>query len=170
MSEKTSAKVVFVQVAERPERKVLLKRGIKAEDYFAYCEEVGCDIWPVLTSVREALYEPIGMWLPKHLILEGTSRYVQGVELPMDYAGTIPEGYELIELPPCKVMIFQGEPYDDAEFMDAIGEIWEHIEKFDPTIYGYQWDPEAAPRFQLAPLGHRGYIEALPVTAVHGGK
>jgi len=64
-------------------------------------------------------------------------------------------------------MIFQGEPYDDADFMDAIGEIWEHIEKFDPTVYGYQWDPEAAPRFQLAPLGHRGYIEALPVAAVN---
>jgi len=61
MSEKTLAKAVFVQVAERPERKVLLKRGVKAEDYFAYCEEVGCDVWPVLTSVKEALYEPIGM-------------------------------------------------------------------------------------------------------------
>jgi hypothetical protein len=50
--------------------------------------------------------------------------------------------------------------------MDAIAEIWKHIEKFDPTIYGYQWDPEAAPRFQLAPVGHRGYIEALPVAPI----
>jgi AraC family transcriptional regulator len=92
---------------------------------------------------------------------------VQGVELPTDYSKEIPEGYELIELPPCLMMIFQGEPYDDVDFMDAIGEIWQHIERFDPTLYGYKWDPEAAPRFQLAPMGYRGYIEALPVAPVN---
>lgn len=162
-----AAKAVFVQVVERPARKVLLKRGIKAKEYFQYCEEVGCDVWPVLTSVKEALYEPIGMWLPAHLIKEGTSQYVQGVEVPLDYSNIVPEGYELLELPQCQMMIFQGEPYKDADFMDAIDEIWKHIEKFDPTIYGYKWDPEAAPRFQLAPDGSRGYIEALPVTPIN---
>lgn len=167
MSEKSTAKAVFVQVVERPARKVMLKRGVKAKDYFQYCEEVGCDIWPILTSVKDALYEPIGMWLPKHLIKEGTSQYVQGVELPLDFKGEIPEGYELIELPPAMMMIFQGEPYDDVDFMDAIGEVWQHIERFDPTVYGYKWDPEAAPRFQLAPMGNRGYIEALPVASIN---
>ena len=58
--------------------------------------KVGCDIWSVLSSVKEAMYEPIGMWLPKHLIGEGTSQYVQGVEVPLDYANVVPEGYELI--------------------------------------------------------------------------
>ena len=167
MSNKNDTKAVFVQVVERPARKVLLKRGVRAKDYFQYCEEVGCDIWSTLTSVKEALYEPIGMWLPKHLIKEGTSQYVQGVELPLDYSNEVPEGFDLIELPPCKMMIFQGEPYEDVDFMDAIGEIWQHIEKFDPTVYGYKWDPESAPRFQLAPLGYRGYIEALPVAPVN---
>ena len=163
MKDDTVTKTVFVQVIERPKRKVLLKRGIKATDYFAYCEEVGCDVWSVLTSVKEALYEPIGMWLPKNLIKEGTSEYVQGVEVPLSYANTIPEGYELIELEPCKMMVFQGEAYDDDDFMDAIGEVWKHIDKFDPKLYGWQWAKEDAPRFQLAPLGYRGYIEARPV-------
>ncbi len=167
MSEKDETKTIFVQIVERPARKVLLKRGLKAEDYFQYCEEVGCEIWPLLTSVKEALYEPVGMWLPKHLIREGTSRYVQGVELPLDYSNKIPEGYELIELPPCRMMIFQGEPFEDVDFMEAIGQVWRHIEKFDPALYGYKWDPEAAPRFQLAPMGYRGYIEALPVVPVN---
>ncbi|HAN20094.1 MAG: transcriptional regulator [Clostridiales bacterium GWF2_36_10] len=159
-------KTVFVQVIERPARKVLLKRGIKATEYFEYCEEVGCDVWPILTSVKEALYEPIGMWLPKHLIKQGTSKYVQGVELPLDYNNIIPEGFDLIELPTCTIMVFQGEPYNDEDFEEAIGEVWNHIEKFNPTIYGYEWDSEAAPRFQLAPMGYRGYIEARPVKAV----
>jgi len=163
MENNAVTKSIFVQVIERPARKVLLKRGIKAEEYFAYCEEVGCDVWSVLTSVKEALYEPIGMWLPKHLIKPGTSKYVQGVELPLDYSNEVPEGYELIELPPCTMMVFQGEPYNDDYFSEEIGIVWKHIDKFNPTIYGYEWDPEAAPRFQLAPMGYRGYIEARPV-------
>jgi AraC-like DNA-binding protein len=166
MSEKDKLKSVFVQVIERPARKVLLKRGFKAVDYFEYCEEVGCDIWGVLTSVKEALYEPIGMWLPTHLIKPETSLYVQGVEVPLTYSNTVPEGYELIELPPCMLMIFQGESYNDDNFEVEITEVWEHINKFNPELYGYQWDPEAAPRFQLAPMGYRGYIEARPVKPV----
>lgn len=165
--EKKKTKSIFVQVVERPARKVLLKRGIRAKEYFGYCEEVGCDVWPLLTSVKEALYEPVGMWLPKCLVKEGTSEYVQGVELPLDYGNKIPDGYELVELPPCMMMIFQGEPYDDEDFMEAIDEVWQHIEKFDPEIYGYQWSREAAPRFQLAPMGYRGYIEAIPVSPLH---
>lgn len=167
MKDQLNTKSVFVQVIERPARKLLLKRGQKAEEYFAYCDEVGCDVWSVLTSVKEALYEPIGIWLPQHLIKPGTSKYVQGVELPLDYSKAIPEGYELIELPPCTLMVFQGEPYDDENFSEEIGLVWKHIDRFNPGIYGYEWDPEAAPRFQLAPMGYRGYIEARPVKKLY---
>lgn len=167
MAEKTNLSPIFVQVIERPRRKVLLKRGIKAAQYFDYCNEVGCDIWPMLCSVKEALYEPIGMWLPKHLIKEGTSKYVQGVELPIDYDNEIPKGYELIELPPCRMMVFQGEPYNDDDFQEEILKAWQFIDKFDPKIYGYEWDEEAAPRFQLSPMGYRGYIEARPVKKIN---
>jgi hypothetical protein len=162
MSE-TKIKAIFVQVIERPARKVLLLRGIKADEYFAYCGEVGCEVWNVLTSVREALYEPIGMWLPERLRKPGTSEYVQGVEVPTDYANDVPDGYDLIDLPPCTMMVFQGEPYNDDDFQEAIGEVWEHVKNFDPKLYGYDWAPDDAPRFQLAPMGCRGYIEAYPV-------
>lgn len=167
MNDSKVIKTVFVQIVERPARKVLLKRGIKATHYFEYCDEVGCDIWSILTSVKEAMYEPIGMWLPKHLMKEGTSIYVQGVEVPLDYSNVIPEGFELIELPPCKMMVFQGEPYDDERFMEEIDAVWDHIDKFNPTLYGYKWSLESAPRFQLAPMGYRGYIEARPVEKVN---
>ncbi len=136
MPEESPTRIIFVQVVERPARKLLLKRGEKAEDYFAYCEEVGCEVWDVLCGVKEALYEPVGLWLPAHLVPAGTSRYAQGVELPWitaDYTG----GCDLITLPPCRMMVFQGEPYDDAVFEDAIREVWKHIDRFDPTLYGY---------------------------------
>lgn len=158
-----NANTVFVQVVERPARKLIIKRGVKATSYFEYCEEVGCDIWDVLTGIKEALYEPIGMWLPENIRSPGTSMYAQGVEMPSDYAGKIPEGCELIDLAPCKMMVFQGQPYDDKKFEQAIGDLWEVMKTYNPEIYGFAWADEDGPRFQLAPMGYRGYIEARPV-------
>lgn len=166
MKNENKTGTVFVQVIERPARKAIIRRGIKATEYFEYCEEVGCDIWGVLTSVKEALYEPAGFWLPKSWIEPGTSLYVQGVEVPPDYAGKIPEGCDLIEMPACQVMIFQSEPYDDEVFGEAIGHVWELIDRYDPTLYGFEWAPEEGPRFQFEPRGERGYIEGRPVKAI----
>jgi hypothetical protein len=166
MAADEAAKTLFVQVVERPARKVILKRGIKATHYFEYCGEVGCDVWDVLSRVKEAMYEPIGMWLPRGMIKPGTSTYVQGVEVPADYSGEVPDGFEVMDLPPCKMMVFQGEPYDDCRFEEAIGELWEVMKRHRPEVYGFEWADEDAPRFQLAPMGYRGYIEARPVRQV----
>ncbi|MBP1744620.1 MAG: helix-turn-helix-domain containing protein, AraC type [Firmicutes bacterium] len=166
MSKEKRANTVFVQVVERPARKLIIKRGVKATHYFEYCEEVGCEVWDILTGIKEAMYEPAGMWLPEKLIKPGTSAYVQGVEVPVDYSGEIPEGFEIIDLEPCKMMVFQGEPYDDERFEEAIEELWETMKDYNPKIYGYEWADDEAPRFQLEPQGYRGYIEARPVRQI----
>jgi AraC family transcriptional regulator len=160
---KANPNTVFVQVIDRPDRKVILKRGIKATHYFEYCEEAGCDIWSILTSIKDALYEPIGMWLPEKFRKAGTSVYAQGVELPVNYSGQIPEGFEMIDLPACKMMVFQGQPFEEEKFEEAINDLWGVMKTYNPELYGFQWADEEGPRFQLAPMGYRGYIEARPV-------
>jgi AraC family transcriptional regulator len=166
MSEKKESNTVFVQVIEKPERKMILKRGIKAKDYYEYCEEVGCEIWGLLSSIKDALYEPMGLWLPKSMISPGTSLYAQGVEIKKDYSGEIPEGFDVVDLKPCKMMIFQGQPYDDKDFEQEISNLWEVIENYNPKIYGFEWAKKDAPRFQLEPQGYRGYIEGKPVRLI----
>ncbi len=161
-----SPQAIFVQIMERAARKLILKRGVKAEDYFSYCEEAGCDVWGTLCSVKEALNEPMGMWLPEGMRSNGTSLYVQGVEVPADYSGLVPEGFEIIDLKPCLMMIFQGPPYDDEHFCEAITNLGEQIKLFNPNTYGYEWADEDAPRFQFEPWGYRGYIEGRPVRAI----
>ncbi len=142
---------------------MILKRGTKATEYFEYCEEVGCEIWGLLCSIKEALYEPIGMWLPDRFRTPGTSFYAQGVEVAADYAGKLPDELEIMNLPPCKMMVFQGQPFEDENFGEAISEIWEAMRHFNPKLYGYEWADDDAPRFQMEPQGYRGYIEARPV-------
>lgn len=57
MSENHNTNTIFVQVIDRPTRKLILKRGVKATHYFEYCDEVGCDIWDVLSGIKEAIYD-----------------------------------------------------------------------------------------------------------------
>lgn len=153
---------VFIQVTEKPARKVIIKRGVKAADYFAYCDEVGCDVWGLLQSIRSLSGEPVCLWLPPKYIKPNTSEYVQGVEVTADYDGEVPEGFDVIELPAAKYMMFQGEPFEEENYCQAIEEVWAAIEKYDPAAAGLTWD-KSNPKIQLEPVGSRGYIELLPV-------
>lgn len=153
---------IFITVTEAPARKVLIKRGIKAADYFAYCEEVGCDIWGKLLSIKGISPEPVSMWLPKKYIKPNTSEYVQGVEVAPDYAGEIPEGFDIIDLPAAKYIVFQGEPFEEENFCEAIEAVWDAIKKYNPQNIGFEWDNDN-PRIQLEPRGERGYIELVAV-------
>ena len=48
-------------------------------------------MWGVLSSIKEAIYEPIGMWFPINIIKAGTSEYAQGVEIPTSYVAQEPD-------------------------------------------------------------------------------
>ena len=164
-AEMSEVKSVFLQVVEKPERKVIIKRGKEATEYFKYCEEVGCDVWGLLCSMKAISGEPVCLWLPKNYIKTGTSEYVQGVEVATDYSGEIPDGFEVIELPKCKYIMFQGEPFEEENFGEAIGQVWDAIKKYNPQSIGYAWD-DSNPRIQLEPIGTRGYIELHPVKSI----
>ena len=153
---------VFIQVIEKPARKVIIKRGIKATEYFSYCEEVGCDVWGLLKSIKSISGEPVCLWLPKELRKPMTNEYVQGVEVEVDYAGPVPEGFEIIDLPSATYLLFRGEPFDDENYVAAINEIWDAEEKYNPEFIGFEWD-DKNPRIQLEPIGKRGYLELVPV-------
>ncbi len=161
----SEVKNVFVQVIEKPKRKVIIKRGKEATEYFKYCEEVGCDVWGLLCSMKSISGEPVCLWLPKKHIIAGTSEYVQGVEVAADYSGEIPEGFDIIELPKCKYIMFQGEPFEDENFVEAIQQVWDAIKKYNPQSIGFEWD-NSNPRVQLEPIGTRGYIELHPVKSI----
>ena len=163
--EMSEVKSVFLQVVEKPERKVIIKRGKEATEYFKYCEEVGCDVWGLLCSMKSISGEPVCLWLPKKYIRTGTSEYVQGVEVAIDYSGEVPDGFDVIELPKCKYIMFQGEPFEEENFEEAILQMWDAIKKYNPETIGYCWDT-SNPRIQLEPIGTRGYIELHPVKSV----
>lgn len=161
----SNIKNVFIQIIRKPAHKVIIKRGVKAAEYFAYCEEVGCDVWGTLLSMDSLCGEPVCLWLPERLRTPGTSEYVQGVEVAEDYTGNIPQGFDIIELPAAEYLMFQGEPFAEEDYCEAIFAVQQAAERYQPAVIGYRRDAEN-PRIQLEPRGERGYIELLPVKKI----
>lgn len=153
---------IQIQIIQKPRRKAFIKRGIRAEDYFSYCEEVGCDIWEQLCQMESLDGEPVCLWLPEAMIAPGTSLYVQGVEVHADYDGIVPAGFDVLTLPEAEYLRFQGAPFVEETFMEAIDKVWEYMAAFDPASIGYAWDDEN-PRIQLEPRCERGYVELKAV-------
>lgn len=149
-----------MQVLARPERKLVFKRGVTANDFFAYRKEIGSEVWDEFKAIPGALGEPLGLWLTP---AGDVSMYAQGVEVSARYNGLVPEGCEAIALPACGIMIFQGPPFHEGQIGDAICAVQKAIKKFNPQLYGYEWADDDALRVQWAPICKRGYIEACPV-------
>ena len=149
---------IFIQVIRKPERLCIIKRGKQAKDYFPYCEEVSCDVWGILMSMKSLCGEPVSLWLPETYKKPNTSTYVQGVEVDKDYHGTVPEGFDVIDLPEADYLMFQGEPFAEEDYCDAIMAVQQAMGNYEPAVIGYAWD-DNNPRIQLEPRGNRGYIE-----------
>ena len=155
-------KNVFIQVIHKPRRQVIIKRGIHADNYFDYCGEVGCDVWGVLLSMDSLCGEPVCLWLPERYRLPDTSTYVQGVEVAEDFDGIIPEGFDVITLEEADYLMFQGEPFAEEDYCEAIFAVQNAMNRYVPSVIGCCWD-DTNPRIQLEPRGERGYIELRAV-------
>ena len=167
-NEKVS-RTVTVTAVERPARKLILLRATKTNggDYFAYCEEMGCEWEGLLNSISEKFAPAALLTLPQNLVKSNTSDTAAGVEVPADYAKPIPNGYDVIDLPPCTMLFFQGMPYENEDdFCVAIGIAWEAIDNYDPARYGYAFAPELAPRFNFGASEKMGALQAVPVRTV----
>jgi hypothetical protein len=164
MSKEPISRTMTVTAAERPARKLILARSAKATEYFSYCEEVGCEWGGVFDSIAEKFDASALLTLPQNLIKAGTGNTASGVEVQLDYNKPIPAGCDVVEVPPCTMLYFQGAPFEDEnDFGEAIGALWEMMDAYDPALYGWQYAPELAPYFNFGAAAKTGARMARPV-------
>ena len=84
---------------------------------------------------------------------------------PAQKMGMIPEGFNTIHLPEAEYLMFQGQPFREEDYCEAIRTVQAAMDSYDPSLIGYCWDDEN-PRIQLEPRGQRGYIELRAVRRV----
>lgn len=156
------ARTVLVQEVEKPARRVVLKRGVRAFDYFSYGEEVGSEVWGLIASMEQLGGEPVSLWLPPHLCPAGTSVYVQGAEMPAGFDGPVPDGFDVVDLPAATYLAFRGEPFREEDFLGAVESVQCAMERYDPAAIGRAWDDDN-PRVQYEPDPVAGYVEMRAV-------
>ena len=164
-----AARNVLVQTIEKPARRVVLKRGVSAHDYFSYGEEVGCQVWGLVTSMEQLGGEPVSLWLPPRFRPAGTSVYVQGAEMPAGFEGPVPNGFDVVDLPAATYLSFQGEPFREEDFVDAMESVQRAMDRYDPAVIGYAWDDDH-PRVQYEPDPAAGYREMRAVRPLATGE
>ncbi len=150
---------IFVQVINFPRRKLIFKRVADELHSFESALPTNSKEWDILSSIKEALYEPIEIWWPRNRITAYAFCHALGVEVPARYNGITPMGFELIELPPCQMAVFQGDFKHGNENVDFP----KRINNYNPALYGFKWTDEDAPIIRLAPVKYRGHIVARPV-------
>ena len=166
MSDMSVEHNMTVTAVERPARKLILKRARKAKagDYFAICEELGCEWEGQMLSIPERLHGPAGLTLPPNLITLGTTDSAVGTEVPLDYNKPLPKGVEAIELPPCTMLYFRGALFENPDgFSNAIGILWKLMDAYDPGLYGWEYTPELAPYCNFGAEPETGALMARPV-------
>ena len=164
-NEKVS-RTVNVSVVERPARKLIFLRIPTATDYFAACEEVGCEWEGFYNSIPEKFDTAAGGSLPKELVKPGTGGHGFFVEVPLDYDKPLPDGYEITELPPWTYLYFNGMPYDNPDdFRIAIGILNEAIENYPFERFGWR-KSDNAPYIGMGAYAETGARTAVPVEKI----
>ncbi|MPM92757.1 hypothetical protein SDC9_139893 [bioreactor metagenome] len=165
MPEEKVSRTVTVSVVERPARKLIFLRT-SSSDYFAACEEVGCDWEGYYNSIPEKYDTAAGGRLPKSLVKPGTNGTAFFVEVPIDYDKPILEGYEIAEIPACTYLYFNGMPFDDQnDFCEAIGILNEAIGAYPFEKFGWK-QSENAPYLGMGAEAQTGARAAVPVVKI----
>jgi hypothetical protein len=156
-----------VEKIVRPNRKAILKRAKTANGYFTHGQEVGFEHWGILKQIKNSIYgEPVGMWFSEKDRPVNTSEYVMGIEIPLTYNDGIPNDMEVVYLPECMYLLFQGPKFDRDLLGESIEMLKDEINHFDIGDMNLKWIFDKAPIIEYDPLPERGCIFAYPVEKI----
>ena len=163
----TMNNTVTATIQARPKRKMILLYSKTGTDYWSFCQEMGCDWEGLLLSIPERMDTPAFLTLPERMIPKGSACGAVGIELPEDYAGEIPQGYEMIDLPAGEMMYFQSPPYEKEDaFPEAIALVFAAFEQYRPEDYGYRFALDQLPMMNFGAFADKGAKIAVPLEGV----
>lgn len=155
---------ITVTFVERSARKMILLYSETGTDYWSFCQEQGCDWEGLLRSIPERMDAPAFLALPKQMIPTGKALGAVGIEVPADWQGQPPKGYDIIDLPPISLAYFQSPPYEkEDDFPQAIGAVFAAYEGYKPEPYGYVFAETEAPVMNFGAYQESGARIAVPV-------
>ena len=149
MSQERTAKEITASIQVVPAHKFIGIRHIDAPGYWEFWkkeeEKYGGDRCDKVEGILQSIKSPtVGGWFYR----DGKRGYFFGVDVPIDYAGEVPEGMELLDIPEAPYAVFHHPAYNYGTMERAVGEaIGNSIERWKPAEHGYEWD-DSLPTYQ----------------------
>ena len=137
----------------------------RATDYCEFWKYQDCDtVTGYVTSMDKAAHPVVTAHTAGWQHKDGKKIYFYGTGVPTDYAGPVPEGFELRDVPEGYYLVFSYPSFDfmteNADVMSAVEDLaW----NFDPASLGFAWDEDARPDYQRHYPEKFGYQVLRPV-------
>lgn len=158
---------VTIEPLQKPARRLIYLPSLQGEDYFSYCEEKGCDWEPFFNEIPEKLDRAALVTFPPGVDLGEYSKVASGVEVPLTYDATLPEGFFMMDLPQEDMLCFLSDPYEaEEDFFPAIDAVFEAIEHYDHEKNGYRPSQGPSPQFNFGSTEDKRARICLPVQTV----
>lgn len=156
--------IITATILPRPARRLVTLYSKTGTDYWSFCQEQGCDWEGLLLSIPERMDIPAFLSLPPAMIPPGFAEGAVGIEVPAYYAGQVPAGYALNDLPAGEMLYFRSPPYESEDsFPEAMKSVFDTYESYDAATYGYAFDLDALPLFNFGAFTDKGARIAVPV-------
>ena len=158
---------ITVNIQVIPSHRFIGIRHIDAPGYWEFWkkeeEKYGkdcCDeVEGMLKSIPGSYNSVRGGWFYQN----GKRGYMYGIDVPVDYAGEIPERMESLLFREAPYAVFHHPPYDYARMERAVGKALDTIIKqWNPDEHGYKWD-NTLPTYQRHNPPEYGQAIVMPL-------
>lgn len=165
----TMSKTILTEAQIRmehiPEHKYIGIWDLSAAHYGDFWKKRDCDtICGLIDSMSHVSHPIVTCHTAGWFYENGRRGYFYGFGVPADYAGAIPEGFEMRTIPASDYMVFFHPPFD---YIKDCGEVMERVERlawnFAPETRGYAWNEEVCQDYQRHYPEVIGYEVLRPV-------
>lgn len=162
---KMEEKRLDVRVEHIPAHKYLGIWEERAENYGDFWKYHNCDEVCGIIDSMDKMAHPIVTAHTAGWKKSGNKKvYFYGLGIPSEYAGEIPDGFSVKEIPASDYLVFA---YPAFDFLEENNEVMPAVEKlawgFDPKEMGYEWNEEVCPIYQRHYPEKLGYQVLRPV-------
>lgn len=137
----------------------------EVQSYFPFWERHNCDeVCGMIESMNNCMHPVVTCHTAGWSWNNGKRGYCYGLGVPLDYAGIVPDGFEMREFPESYYLVFYHPPFD---FLRDCEEVVNSVEQlawnFDPATKGFKWNEHVCQDYQRLLPEDFGYEVLRPV-------
>lgn len=162
---KTTLTEPTVRIVYIPAHKYIGIWDAAVQDYFSFWQRHNCDeVCGVIESMSHVMHPIVTCHTAGWFWEQGTRGYFYGFGVEEDFAGQIPPGFAVKEIPGSYYLAFSHPPFDFLKDCEpVINGVEDMAWNYDPAIMGFTWNEDLCQDYQKMMPETVGYEVLRPV-------